>query len=195
VPPLEATFARTGSARDHVTVVLATGRSLEWSWPTRGDALPHDLAHVAVESAFGLTRGFWGLLASGVELATVNRAADHAAPAAGSGLDRVALGHLQQAEVLVNVLAPTWAAPEVDDRTATGLILGACARLRIPCPDHTHVTIVARAREQVAGLAQQWAAIDGSGQITVVFPLPDSPSVPPAEAPRAASPHASHAHS
>lgn len=198
VPRLEASFARTGTARDHVSVVLASGRSLEWSWPTRGDDLPHDLAHLAVESAFRLTCGFWGLLASGVDLATVNRAAEHAAPAAGSGLDRVALGHLLQAEALVNVLAPAWNAPRVDDRKATGLVLGACARLHLPCPEHTDVATVGRARHLVRCFEQRWRAIDGSGQFTVAFPLPEpEPEAPPVATPRperAAAPRANHAH-
>ena len=198
VPRLEASFARTGTARDHVSVVLASGRSLEWSWPTRGDDLPHDLAHFAVESAFRLTCGFWGLLASGVDLAIVNRAAEHAAPAAGSGLDRVALGHLLQAEALVNVLAPAWNAPKVDDQKATGLVLGACARLHLPCPAHTDVATVGRARHLVRSFEQRWSAIDGSGRITVAFPLPEpAPEAPAAAAPRperAAAPRATPAH-
>jgi len=170
-PPLVASFTRTGALRDEVLVVLADGRSFRWSWPSGGDALPHDLAHLAVESAFRLERGFWGLIAAGIDHAALSRPADHAAPGAGSGLDNAALAHLQQAESIVSVLAPTWSAPAIDDRTAVGVLLGAFARQQAPPARQTNLATVQRARHLLAWCTDRWQSLAPGGHLTVAFPL------------------------
>lgn len=55
-----------GGRRDRF--VCHRGDGVEVSWAVAGPpGLPHDLQHLAVESVLGLERGFWGLVAAGLE--------------------------------------------------------------------------------------------------------------------------------
>lgn len=55
-------------------VTRSDGSTLAWSIPSYHASLPHDLVHLVVESAFGLRRGFWGLVDGGVDPHAVNAA-------------------------------------------------------------------------------------------------------------------------
>lgn len=74
----------------------------------RTDRVPHDIAHFVVEQHLGLTRGLWGVLASGgiVQNATfaAGRRPPHALRRAKAHTDRFG-EQLRQAEVLVRAVA------------------------------------------------------------------------------------------
>jgi hypothetical protein len=59
---LEASFVRRRGSRDRVYVTRSDGTTTGWDFPSYGDGLPHDLCHLVVEEALGLSEGFWGLV-------------------------------------------------------------------------------------------------------------------------------------
>ena len=67
---------RVPGARDRIYLRRSDGTEVSWEFATYGDNVPHDLVHLVVESAFGLRRGFWGLVDSGVDPARVNAIAN-----------------------------------------------------------------------------------------------------------------------
>ena len=73
---LRAAFVRTVGERDRIYVTRSDGSETSWVFPTYGDALPHDLVHLVVESAFGLRQGFWGRVDGGADPALVNAEAN-----------------------------------------------------------------------------------------------------------------------
>ena len=73
---MEIAFVRVPGQRDRIYVHRSDGSEASWEFPTFGDAPPHDLVHLIVEAAFGLRRGFWGLVDSGVDPARINAAAN-----------------------------------------------------------------------------------------------------------------------
>src|SRR5262245_15116764 len=64
---LKAAFVRTVGERDRVYVTRSDGSQVSWAFPSYGGALPHDLVHLVVESAFGLSQGFWGRVDAGAD--------------------------------------------------------------------------------------------------------------------------------
>ena len=64
---LNASFVRTVGDRDRIYVRRSDGSEVNWVFPTFGDAPPHDMIHLVVESAFGVTQGFWGRVDAGID--------------------------------------------------------------------------------------------------------------------------------
>jgi hypothetical protein len=73
---VKITFVRTVGARDRVYVERVDGTTASWSFPTYGDAPPHDLVHLIVEAELGISDGLWARVAAGADLATINAQAD-----------------------------------------------------------------------------------------------------------------------
>lgn len=69
---LVARFDREGR-RDVAHVTRRDGTTLSWATPSYGGALPHDAVHLALESAFDLRLGLWGLVDRGADPAAINR--------------------------------------------------------------------------------------------------------------------------
>jgi hypothetical protein len=93
---------RTAGERDRIYVTRSDGSEASWVFPTYGDALPHDLVHLVVESAFGLTQGFWGRVDGGADPAAITAEANRKGGKdkyAGFGPDR---RELLLAEALAN---------------------------------------------------------------------------------------------
>jgi len=65
-------FVRIAGERDRIYVRRSNGTEVSWSFPTFGDGVPHDLAHLVVESRFGLRHGFWGRVDDGVDPQKIN---------------------------------------------------------------------------------------------------------------------------
>ena len=93
---MDATFVRVPGARDRIYVRRSDGTEVSWDLATYGDNVPHDLVHLVVESAFGLQRGFWGLVDSGIDPARVNAVANRQ-----GGADKYAAFGGDQREILL----------------------------------------------------------------------------------------------
>jgi hypothetical protein len=165
-----ASFVRTAGERDRIYVVRPNGTTASWAFPTYGDALPHDLVHLVVESGFGVARGVWGRVAAGADLGRVNEAANRR----GAGEKKYAalgddLAELWLAEALVN--AP-WLqaelAPSVDELVAALKVGVAAAGL--PRPRSIARERVAPIRARLAGLAERWRGLVPKGAIDLDYP-------------------------
>lgn len=55
-----------GSTTNAFFVTRDDGSEISWTWPDENGMLPHDLCHFAMETAFGLKYGVYGLMAKGV---------------------------------------------------------------------------------------------------------------------------------
>jgi hypothetical protein len=102
VSSVRIAVVRTVGKPDRFHVAREGTAEVRWTFPTYGDALPHDLVHFVVETAAGLRGGFWGRVARGADPARVNAAANRKAGKAaekyaGFGDD---LGELFVAEAL-----------------------------------------------------------------------------------------------
>jgi hypothetical protein len=177
---LEATFVRRRGHRDRVYVVRSDQTTTGWDFPTYGDGLPHDLCHLVVEDALGLTCGFWGLVDRGVEVALIDNETTlvrNATPLVEiPGFDFSGLTEAEEAVALlaspfigvddsgplavVRVGASGPQAPPVND-------LGPLLGFSVPASATTVVTTAIT--ERLGALGEQWRCLEDGGAITVTF--------------------------
>ena len=114
-----------GQNKDSVAIERDDGSRRQFDFPKKG-LLPHDAIHFFVERECGLTRGFWGLVASGldpVKVAQMAAAGGHASSQKATNPDP-AIVELLQAERLVECFeAEHWSGGEDDE----GIVLMAKA--------------------------------------------------------------------
>lgn len=154
--------------RDGVEVRLEGG-----SWNKVGGPagrVPHDIAHLVVEEAFGLDRGLWGVLAAGgtVQNASVvgGRQPPHAARRA-EAIVAPARPMLQQAEVLVRAVADFALAGTARD--IGGFNRAVSERWAVAETTADQLQQTCRAL-QTAGA--EWDAVPAGGQLTLRWVLP-----------------------
>lgn len=111
--------------RDGVEVRLEGGSWNAVGGPAR--RVPHDIAHLLVEEAFGLDRGLWGVLAAGGTVQNASVAGGRQPPHAARRAEAIvapARPMLQQAEVLVRAVADLALAGTPRDVAAFNRALG-----------------------------------------------------------------------
>jgi hypothetical protein len=163
---LKAAFVRTVGERDRIHVTRSDGSQASWSFPSYGDALPHDLVHLVVESAFGLGQGFWGRVDAGADPGAINSAANRTGGRekyAAFGADRA---ELQLAEALANV---RWLAPESTPASLHADLLAACAAEQLTPPACLTVERVAEAHQRLLSLGHRWLSLAPKGAIDLTF--------------------------
>lgn len=125
--------------------------------------VPHDIAHLLVEEAFGLDRGLWGVLAAGGTVQNASVASGRQPPHAARRAEAIvapARPMLQQAEVLVRAAADLALAGTPRD---VGAFRRACGeRWAVPGTTPDDLEQLCRAL-QVAGV--EWAAVPPEGEL------------------------------
>ena len=182
---LKVAFVRTVGEADRFYVTRSDGSEASWSSPTYGDALPHDLIHLVVESAFGLSRGFWGRVDEGVDPKIVNDQANRKGGAgkyAAYGSDRA---ELDLAEALATA---DWSSDTIEVGLAE-----ACARMRAAAPPPVTAEQVREVHSVLGALGARWRALRlqprGALDLTFDRAAPGAvsrTSSPPSPTPRAA---------
>ena len=162
---MRVTFVRTVGAKDRVYVTRDGGGETSWEFPSYGEGLPHDLVHLVVESRFGVTRGVWGRVAAGADLARINAAANKMGGndkyrALGDDLDQVML-----AEVLAN--APWLRLDEAP--TVTAVLEHMSAQVAVPAS--VTAESIERVRAELFALREKWRALAPKGSLTFRYPL------------------------
>jgi hypothetical protein len=149
---------------DGVTVRLEGG-----SWNRIGGRVgrvPHDIAHLIVEEAFGLRAGLWGTLAAGgiVQNASfvAGRKPPHAARRAREITDRAGES-LRQAEVLVRAVAD--ASLEGTARDVRGFRARVGDRWWSPASTEA----LERACRELADAAERWDGLADGGVLGLTF--------------------------
>jgi hypothetical protein len=162
---LSATFVRTQGERDRIYVRRSDGSEVSWAFPTYGDGLPHDLVHLVVEAAFGLSDGFWGRVDGGVDPRQINHDANR-----GGGRDKYAAFGADRSRLL---LAETLANAPWRSAEATHEQL--CAQLEAACGPSLEVSpeAVRRVRQFLDRTAASWRGLRPSGSLRLDFDRAD----------------------
>ena len=165
-PMLEASFLRTAGERDRIYVTRSDGSATRWVFPSYGEALPHDLVHLVVESAFGVTGGFWGRVDAGADPAVITREANRK-----GGRDKYAAfgadqSQLMLAEALANV---RWLE---EGATAASLLeqaVAACRAAGHAPPAALTLERVTPVRDALTDLTLAWRALVPKGTLVLRF--------------------------
>jgi hypothetical protein len=164
--PLRASFVRTAGERDRIYATRTDGSTTSWIFPSYGDALPHDLVHLVVESAFGLAQGFWGRVDGGADPGAIAQEANRR-----GGRDKYAAygadqSELQLAEALANV---RW----LEDGTSASALVeqagAACRAAGLVPPATVTPERVDELRGALGALSRRWRALVPKGAIDVTF--------------------------
>jgi hypothetical protein len=180
---LEVTFVRHHGERDHVRVTRSDATTCEWSFPTYGDQLPHDLCHLVIEELLHLRNGFWGLVEQGMEIRLIDNQGvlvkDGRPIFEHSAFDA---SDLIRAEQAVALLAPIGmqvvqvGSLAVATRTETGSTeqpqLEAIPSLGFTLPTEATADVVSLIRRRLLELQREWALLLNGGSITLHFTLP-----------------------
>ena len=145
----------------------ASGRAaIRFITPHKGP-VPHDAVHLFVERAFGLQRGFWGLVAEGLapdDLQALASAGGHPS-ASRAGAPDPGIVQLLQAERLVEIFeADLWGGGQGDEADLLALAGTACATSHVPLPSAPNGA-VARVRADLAAFARTWTALPQGGEV------------------------------
>ena len=142
---MKISFVRTVGARDRVYVLRDDGTTASWSFPTYGEAPPHDLVHLIAERELGITDGLWAQVAAGADLAAMNAAADrHGGTLAEKYAALRDIDGVLRSETAAFALSspyaevPAWIDPAALDR-ARAALADATARWRALVPKGTLV--------------------------------------------------------
>ena len=163
---LNASFVRTVGERDRIYVTRSDGSEVSWVFPTYGDAPPHDMIHLIVESAFGVAQGFWGRVDTGIDpgriMAQANRIGgrDKYAAFGGNASD------LLVAEVLANC---GWLGEGISGKDLEQQILDVCRQVNLPSPPLLSAEHTAQVRAVLLRLAERWKGLKPKGAIELQF--------------------------
>ena len=163
---MEITFTHTGGGKDWVYVLRDDGTPLRWPWPSYGTELPHDLLHYVVETRLGTRRGFWGLVADGVNFGFVSRAADriHAGAAPDPGTDPdLDMVELVQVECVARALRGE------SDADCLALARRSCAKHDVPVPEMLTEEAMGMLRAEVRDLAARWQALAAGRSLVLPY--------------------------
>lgn len=145
-----------GASADDIEIARPTGQVVRFSFPKKGP-IPHDSVHLIVEQALGLKRGFWGMVASGVDpgdIQEIAKAAGHAS-ASRAKVPDASIVELLQAERLVECFeADLWGAP-ADGETFRGMVAAGCTASFVPPFVLADDTILA-IRAEIEAFATEW---------------------------------------
>lgn len=160
---MEVAFVRTGHRRDRFHVTRDDGSEASWSFPSYGDALPHDLVHFVCERELGVRDGLFGAIARGADLERLNAKANREGGKekyAGFGAE---LDGVRWSEALAT--AP-WSG--TDDEIVDSL-RESCGRMGVELRALSREDL-ARTREAVAKMAARWRKLDPREAIHATFP-------------------------
>lgn len=163
---MEISFVRVRGQRDRIYVRRTDGSEVSWVFPTYGDELPHDLVHLVVEAAFGVSGGFWGRVDAGVDPARINDEANRLSGPEkyrGFGDDR---RDLLLAEGLAGA---SWPLADMSDAERREAIAEGCRKLGVALPPAVTVERLGEVRAALAGLRQAWRAIGAKGTLKLRF--------------------------
>lgn len=155
-----------GPSSDSLEAHPGMGVAVRFSTPHKGP-VPHDAVHLFVERAFGLQRGFWGLVAEGLapdDLQALASAGGHPS-ASRAGAPDPGIVQLLQAERLVEIFeADLWGGGQGDEADLISLAGTACAQSHVP-PPPVPEGAVAQVRADLAAFARTWTALPRGGEV------------------------------
>ena len=163
---MKIAFVRTQGQPDRVYVTRTNGTETSWSFPTFGSYVPHDLVHLVVETAFGLSQGFWGRVDAGVDVARINAEANRT-----GGANKYAKFGTDQSDLyLAEVLAATrWADGTLGDEELIQSITTTCGTQSLQPPKNLTAARVQEVRTTLDILCSRWIELLPKGGLNVQF--------------------------
>lgn len=149
---------------DHIAIDRDDGSRTETRFPKKGP-VPHDAIHYFVEDALGLRRGFWGMIASGIDpeqVQDIARNAGHAS-AKRASVPGEEIVELLQAERIVECFeADLWGGGS-DPATLREMVRTGCESSHVPAPELGDESIAAISR-RIRAFRDEWSpAPNGHG--------------------------------
>lgn len=166
---MEIRFTRARGDNDWIRAERPDGQVVSWPSRRRGQQVPHDLVHLVVENALGMTDGFWGLVADGVDFGFLIGEADRIAR--GGTADRLQgrdPGGLVFAETVVGAVVVA-EITGVDDDACLAALRADRRATRGPRAAALTVPRVAAARRGLAEARAGWDALAEGGSLTLAF--------------------------
>ncbi len=154
---IEVAFTK-GAKDDSIEIRRPAAEAVRFTFPKKGP-IPHDCVHLIVEQALDLRRGFWGMVAAGVdpgEIQKIAKAAGHASAKRAQLPDQSIIELLQAERIVECFEADFWGAP-ADCDTFRSVADAACFDSFVPTPTLSDDLILA-VREQIARFAEEWIA-------------------------------------
>jgi hypothetical protein len=163
---MQIAFVRSVGKPDRIYVRRSDGSEVSWSFPTYGDALPHDLVHLVVEAGFGVRRGLWGCVDAGVDVARVNEYANRV-----GGPDKYAgFGEDRREVLLSEALTAAAGSPiEMSDVERLETVRGACANLGVDPPASLSTARMEEVRGALSHLTARWRTLVPKGALNLTF--------------------------
>jgi len=163
---LNALFVRTLGERDRIYVTRSDETAVSWAFPTYGDVPPHDMIHLVVESAFGVTHGFWGWVDAGADPGAIAAWANRM-----GGRDKYAafgndLSELKLSEALAN---SSWLMNDVSTEILQNQIFAACWEKSLSAVVTSSTELTTQVRTVLRLLASQWGGLTPKGTIQLQF--------------------------
>lgn len=162
-----------GVKADTIDVRRPAGDPVRFTFPKKGP-IPHDGVHLIVEQALNLRRGFWGMVAEGVdpaEIQEIAKAAGHASAKRAQTPDPSIIELLQAERIVECFEADLWSTP-ADCDTFRSVANAACSDSFVPTPALSDETILA-IRAQIAGFAREWTAAPVGARFDLRYRTPD----------------------
>jgi hypothetical protein len=169
-------IVRKGKSADSIEIERGDGSVLSTSFPHKGP-VPHDVVHFLVELEFGISAGFWGLVAAGrhpEEVGEIAKAAGHAS-ASRARVPEAFIVPAIQAERLVECFeADLWGGGS-DPETFSAAFDAACRQSLVPRIAINPGAIL-RVRHELRRFRDQWSRLSLGG--TCSFDWPDELATP-----------------
>lgn len=159
-----------GASADTVEIRRPGAWSKSFRFPKKGP-VPHDAVHIYVESELQLKRGFWGMVAEGIDPAAIQEIAKNAGHASAKRASPPAaeIVELIQAERLVECFEAELWSPGAAPDTFREIAEAACAASYVSCPDLPDRKIEA-IRAHIADFAEDWKALSEGQRVTFTWP-------------------------
>ncbi|MFM5917392.1 MAG: hypothetical protein ACKOOL_07655 [Novosphingobium sp.] len=168
---MKITFSK-GQREDWIGIERDDGSRADTRFPHKGP-VPHDAVHLFVESGFGLSRGFWGMIAEGhhpEELVEIAKLGGHAS-AKRAEVPSDDIVQLLQAERLVEVFeADLWSGGSGDAAGVLDLGRTACDYSHVAMPG-ADTTVVDKVRGAIRAFAAQWQGVPVGQKMCLAWPM------------------------
>ena len=159
-----------GLTDDAILILRANGGRAETRFPKKGP-VPHDAVHFIVEETLGLTHGFWGMIASGIdpdEVQELAKAAGHASAKRAAVPDASIVMLLQAERIVEAVEAALWSGG-TDVEGTRHLAESGCLASHVAVPE-MHDTQIAEILARVRDLRDVWGPAPKGHQLHFHWP-------------------------
>ncbi len=164
---MEIRFIRMEGLRDRVSVRRPSGGETSWEAPTHGHLLPHDLVHAVVEAAFGVADGFWGRVATGMDVTLIKAEASRR----GGANTYADMGERRGLLIAEAFTTAPWFEPGVTPALLLERVLAKCARYGVEPPVNVTLARLEEVQGVLGRLEARWKQLGANGTLLLKLSL------------------------